>query len=483
MLVLRVDLNDLKHLLPKMTLPLHFGNSKIEYFCSPIIQTSIERIEKGFWIWIGEDDDPYRDIQDIDLRISKYSLHTDCEGIAIFLQTKNNNPTISLVRTYQGTTPLYVNYQQDVLTVSWRYEDTIKNIAHIAPDLEFCRLFIQYGALQTRNQIIRDTFNFWPGEQLKCALNKFSFASAPQRNIPSPTPVREDAMVCGAFFDIIKAGLARYTKKTKKPLVELSGGLDSSTLALAAGCVLPQLFSYGLIQMGIMGEQQKKRRFEIVGLANARDHEYPANSCPPFAGLNLPECQRAIFDDNHRPGCISATDAHPEGPFDLLIAGIGGDELMMEHTYTRSEWEVEGTVCTSTAVAGAGRADMFMRRGIWPINPLGSLDVIDFCRSLPQEYRKDRMLIKLNLARQGVSDGFLFPRIHEHYGETMRDEMIGLDIESMLSSSIICSYGILNLLEMTDEARWSHYKGFDYTYILKLWNIAKIDKVLGSYLS
>ncbi|WP_314715381.1 hypothetical protein [Sphingobium yanoikuyae] len=482
MINLEIALHDLKKEIEKSENGVVFGSSFVKFFESNLLNFSLQHCNDDFLIWIGESADPFSHMPDLESRISLYSQYIYVEGIAVYVSTKRGKLSVIVSRTYRGTCPIYASYHGENLFVSWRYEDVVHGLSDAKPNIEACKIFIQHGATQIRDQVIAGTYNLWPAETLRFSESHISFIEAPERAIPSPTPIHEHARVCEAFYGILKDDLQRYAGSSPKPLVEVSGGLDSGTLALAAGAVFPNACSYGLIQLGVLGEQQRRRRSELVDLAKLIDFEFPADAIPPFRGLEQEETWNVVFDDNHRPSCAAATDAHPSGPFDLLIAGIGGDEIMMQNTYTRQDWEVAGTICTSTTVSGIARADMFLRRGIWPVNPFSSIELIDFCRSLPRNFLQGRQLVKMNLARLGLSDGFLFPRFAEHYGEMMRYEMAFLDFDSLFSDSISANYELTAFSGLLKETHDAHYYGFSYELIGKLWNIAKLDRVLSRYI-
>lgn len=481
LLILSVDLGDHIASVPTHGSGVSFGNSSIQPFESSILRTSVRRESDSFVFWIGEDADPFIDRPIHSLDMLEYSKHAGCEGIVVHYH-QGSQRKISISRTSQGTSPLFACCFQNRLTLSWRYEDVLGAVGAINPDIEFCRRFVNGGSSRTREQIIRGTYNFWPGELISFGADGLAIEEASVRPIPSPTPIKDDGDVSGAFFELLKRELNRYRKRAKAPLVEVSGGLDSATLALAAGAVLEGASSYGLIQLGVAGQQQQRRRLELISKTGLIDFEIPANTIPPFAGLQAEECQVGVFDDNHRPSCAAALDTHPNGPFDLVIAGIGGDELMMENTYSSEDGEVSGVVCSSAVVAGAARADMFMRRGIWPINPLASIDIVDFCRSLPGAFRHKRELIRFNLARLGMSDGFLFPRYMEHYGEVMRREAAEVDFDRLFAGTFVSGLDGIGFNQVMDEARKAA-SGFPIPLHAKLWNMAKLNAVLRYHLA
>jgi hypothetical protein len=261
----------------------------------------------------------------------------------------------------------------------------------------------------------------------------------------------------------------------------LSGGFDSSCIAVAASKVREGLPSYGAIQQGIIGQQQAVRRRELIGLLGLNDTTAPADIVGPLAALSIDECTITPIDDNYRMSCLAALDSHPEKRVDLVIAGIGGDELTMENTIGREDWEVRTSIASSAVDAVAIRSDMFMRRGVWVVNPFSSRRVVDFCRALPKAMRTGRILNLLTLARAGLSDGFLFPRYAEHFGHMALHEAAGFDFDAAFSQSVLADYGLINIDALLSDAHRATYHGFDLAIITKLWHALKLEVVLRRY--
>jgi asparagine synthase (glutamine-hydrolysing) len=166
----------------------------------------------------------------------------------------------------------------------------------------------------------------------------------------------------------------------------------------------------------------------------------------------------------------------------LLITGIGGDELACEDTFYRHEWEVKGYSSLSSITAAAGRCDMFMRMGIWVAQPFVHPIVVNFCRALPAKMREHRLIHFLTLARAGLSDGFLFPRFQEHYGNLIQYEAARFDFERALEGSVLADYGI-DYGDLLTRAYDAGYGGFSYALINELWRYLKLDAVLKRYIT
>jgi hypothetical protein len=481
MLTLRVRLEDADEESSMGGKAVRFGNSYIEAFVSDQITLSVWAAPGRKEIWIGEDADPMPADGSARPPMERYRSFPDYEGIKVLIHRVDGNPVLEIVRTAEGGCPVYVAADRGTLVASWRFEDAAHARPHPKPNIEACRIYLKHGQCQVRDMVIDGVSMLWPGESLTFSEEGLSFREVDTPDIVLPGTLSESARATDEFLRLIAETMRINLVKSAQPLIELSGGLDSSCVAVAACSARKGINSYAVIHEGAVGAQQRRRRRELVDLLDLNDFEAPSFEHPPFASLQVEECTFTPFDDMYRLPCVYAVDAHPSRDIDLVITGIGGDELTMENTFFRQEWEVSGSICTSAVVAAVGRADMFMRRGIWPVHPLVNQSVVDFCRALPKKMRDGRLLNLLALARSGLSDGFLFPRYYEHYGNVIKREAALFDFDSALAESVVADYGITELSSLLVSAREATLRGFTYELITELYLLLKLETVLRRY--
>ena len=482
MLDLAINLSDLTAQAVQDGKKCAIGQSYVSAFETVHLTMSVTCDEHTTEIWIGDDEDPLSDSCTA-LELSRYQHHCDTEGVKIKLDKKSASPSIALVRTAAGASPLYIAATTNSIRASWRFEHVADALTSPKPNVDACRIFLEHNATQVRTQVIDNIYMLWPGEAVSFGEGGLSFREADVPDIVLPSTIREGAVATDGFVSLIAQALRRHVERSANAMVELSGGLESSCVAVAACSLGKSLTTYGLIHDGAVGHQQRTRRRELVDLLRVKDHEYPSYLHTPLKALEVDECLVTPLDDNHRLSCVHAVEDHPSGIPDLIIAGIGGDELCLENTFFRHEWEVQGNICTSSIVAATARADMFMRRGIWPVNPLVSQPVVDFCRALPKRLREKRLLNILTLARAGLSDGFLFPRYSEHYGAAMQHEAALFDFDAALRESIVADYGIADISGLLARARDATFGGFSYKLIGELFNLLKLEAILRRYVT
>ncbi|WP_157134795.1 hypothetical protein [Sphingomonas sp. PAMC 26605] len=429
-------------------------------------------------VWIGEIADPYRGTID---RLEKYSALEGADATKIVIDWNFNPARISMVRAADGSTPMHIACENGNFRATWDFEEIALWQQAPQPDIEACVLYLEHGPSLTRNQVLKGVFNLWPGETVNSDGYRISFTEQQLRGVPAESYLSQGSTATNEFLHVIGESIAGSLNRSKGVLLELSGGMDSSCSVLAAALLRDDLSSYGLVHEGAVGIQQSSRRRELVELLSLNDHEYPSNVVSPIAALKYEECLFTPMDDNHRLACVHAISSHPDvDRLDMVITGIGGDELGMERTYIRRDYEVSGLLSSSAVLASVGRGDIFLRRGIWPCNPLATHRVVNFCRRLPRTFRNGRLLHVLTLARSGLSDSFIFPRYGENFGPLLIREAALTDFDAEVGESILADYGI-NIFELLRDAREQAGRDFTTDMAVRLWHLLKLERILKKY--
>jgi len=465
---------------------LAFGKSIIAAFPSPLIGMAVDAGPSRSEVWIGEAHAaPARSAGPppaVAERIRAHRQGVEGDAVLVLMSGDSANRTITVARSSAGACPIYVATNDDRLVVSWRYEAAVAILPRVKPDLAACRLYLKKAVTHTRNQVIEGTFILWPGEAVEFSRAGLAFQEIEPLPVVRPAMLRADACVTGAFLETVAEGCRPMVTAAVRPLLEISGGYDSSCVALAVAGLRADMLSYGVIQDGAAGEQQRARRAQLLSLIKTRDVEYPAYGDSSFDFPLEEEQHTTCMDDIYRSYTARAFANFPCELPDLVITGIGGDELTREETFRREPGELRGNY-SSSAISGAMcRYDVFLRRGIWLSNPLIAQDVIDFCRALPPEIRKDRLLNVLTLARGGLSDGFIFPYYAEHFGNVLLRYAVVTDFNAMFRSSIVGDYGIVDVASMLQSARDALRDGFTFRQASDFLFLRKLEMVLRRYL-
>lgn len=457
---------------------LLFGSSRIEAFASAFVQSRHSVDGESLVAAIAEFGalDPFADEP---VWIDGFA-QTDRQGVELTI-ARTVAGDLTMRRTDVPGVPLYVSWSGGTLVVSWRFEEAVANIPSPRPDPVACRIYVENGPALARDTVIAGVRMLWPGETLRLVGGELSFDRARAVDIVLPATITTEARVTDALQELIAASMRPLLEVARRPVVELSGGLDSACVALAAVSCMQDMCSYGLVHSGAVGAQQRARRAELVAALGLSDFEYAADADPQIASLQIGEARVTPFDDNQRIPCARAVERHPAGNVDLILSGVGGDELTMERTFRRLEHELPGSASASSLTVAAGRADMFLRRGIWTVNPLCVPSVVNFCRALPRPLRRHRTVNLLLLARAGLSDGYLFPRYAEGYGHAMQREAALFDFDAALDGSVVAEHRVLDYSDLLERARRASNGGLSYELIGSLFWLLKLEAVLRQY--
>ena len=236
---------------------------------------------------------------------------------------------------------------------------------------------------------------------------------------------------------------------------ELSGGLDSALVTAAVADVTgtaPQ--TYGLTLPGQQGIAQHARRAELLCRFGGADTTVPFAGFQPFAPAPLEDSvhgssweHSAAFDRGGAGIMAPWEECYAEARnamlehaardgVQIMLTGLGGDQL----SYPRRGRNYDGagirsavtakdipcfltpaareaaltapqsldiappgTPRASAVEAVALSASLYLRHGIWPVNPLCTPELVRLCAWLPAEWREDRRFQRQLLARCGVS--------------------------------------------------------------------------------
>lgn len=270
-----------------------------------------------------------------------------------------------------------------------------------------------------------------------------------------PRTVKAGIDLVEVYWERLGRALSHRPHRRDTSAVELSGGIDSSCVAVRLAAVDgPSLHSYALTYGGASGAQQRDRRQELLRILRpATDRLEPVLELPPLhptgrraSGVPVPPREEPYEEAfAHLLNTVSAYGV------DTVFTGDGGDELLGLRDH---EWEEVGKIpgryapssqfpdwlgataleqvsalddaiapapvlSPATLLGFACRTPLFLRAGMWPISALSDPELIRFCEQLPLDYRAGKRLGRDLLRRQGLSADFLTPPLRENFGHVM----------------------------------------------------------------
>ncbi|MEU3770004.1 asparagine synthase-related protein, partial [Amycolatopsis keratiniphila] len=221
--------------------------------------------------------------------------------------------------------------------------------------------------------------------------------------------------------------------------LELSGGLDSGTVAIAARTTTSTpLRSFGIIVNGALGAEQHRRRVAIARQVDAVDDILRAHDHAPFCGHGI-RASGGAHDPRgefYREAFEALADRASRSGVEIMLTGNGGDEIMAPRVdelpppppqpLTEVSWlgprarEAVTTIDdnlapsavlpTPTLMSFAIHHPAYLRSGIWPVAPLTHPPLIRFAEQLPLDLRRHKKLYRDFLTRAGLPAIVTHPR-------------------------------------------------------------------------
>lgn len=381
------------------------------------------------------------------------------EFVELLLRRNPSDRQVEVRCGHWGTAPLYLLARDGVLRADW-------HVARLYPHLPSDRLdpaavaecIMNFDVPYSRRTIFPDLLRL---------TERATATWKPHRSLavdyPSAAPrgraseLVDDAPVEKIFRRILAASLARWIADDDPAIaVQLSGGLDSSLVAAAVAGVAPgRVRSFGLIMPGQPGRHQRARREAVVSRCGLVDRALRALDHPPFSPRSRRTREGTVgpWDEFYAEAMGALLRAASSAGAALIFTGIGGDELATLQANEApvptaiSPTEVESTfppfataaLCDahlahpgfdpaprpvlhpSALEAAYAGSTLYLAAGLWPVNPLCTPELVEFCRRLPRAWRQQRTIHRRVLASFGcpplVTDPA--PDTLEDFGDVM----------------------------------------------------------------
>ncbi|TDD80169.1 asparagine synthase-related protein [Actinomadura rubrisoli] len=285
---------------------------------------------------------------------------------------------------------------------------------------------------------------------------------APRLRIDYPEPgrhalprrLRDDADPIAAFDDLLAQVIDQWEFTPDTAVADLSGGMDSANVALSLAQLHPGRVATGaMLLTGPYGQQQARRRAELRRAGFAEDYRLAMVDHLPFAPEG-PRVRGEQFHPQEGPYAEARNlllDRYAAAGATVVFTGLGGDEAMKlrtgetAHRPTKPRREPPlrtghnheplylggrgrrllaaryddaapiGPTLWSILDAYAALYPHYMRRGLWPINPLAAPQIVRLAESLPALWREGKRLLRGRLTRRGFSHEVAHPPLPENF--------------------------------------------------------------------
>lgn len=377
-----------------------------------------------------------------------------------------------------GSLPLYCRATQDKVRLSWDVTDLAKEPLAIDPEIASHRLVMNtvYSARQlcVGIQLLteRASLDVEPGRA------SYRYPAPIEETSPTPLPEGRDALAM--FGELLQRAVSARSTATERISLELSGGMDSASVACALAQCHGRVASKGILLDGDVRHPQIQRREQIVTRLGLFDDTVEMTAFPPDLDIQRPAQNKSLSREYYLEACSALWNKARAQGHDMLFTGIGGDELFPSYVdevrkqdprepgreqdvkryaaqlltpharsaacSLRSFDAPAGPVPSTALLAHACRAPDLVRHGLWPVNPLSDPGLMTFCHRLPREYRQGRELIRQYLHKHLGND--VFPR--DYTKETFAGvfpSLISQHVSSLATQLRDCALADLGLVD------------------------------------
>lgn len=425
---------------------IRFGPSRIAPFEHPALESVLVRTDGQWFAAVRERRADAEEATILDVDAAEFERrHRECllwPLDYVMIEAAPAGCRLKVRTGVFGSLPIYARATDERLELSWDAADL--TAAPTALDFEIAShrlaLHTMYSARQLCVGIVllteRATLSVEPGQ----ARHQYP---SPARD-PDLAPAREADALLADFGACLGNVLDARPVAAERSALELSGGMDSATVACGLAGRHGALASLGILLDGDTRTPQLRRRQAIVEQLGLRDRTVEIADFLPSLDLGpLPGRRLGFHQEYYLEACAALWDIARAQGCDRLYTGLGGDELFPDYAHELSgeggtealERERErahraevaalltprareaarsaycfsapaGPVPTTALAAQACRAPDIARRGLWPVNPLSDPRLVHFCHRLPTAQRRQRTLMRRYLQKRLGEDTF-----------------------------------------------------------------------------
>ncbi|OKJ95603.1 asparagine synthase-related protein [Amycolatopsis sp. CB00013] len=376
------------------------------------------------------------------------SVMGDARGDALLLQVRPEQ--ITLTAGIGGTVPLYLAVDGDTLRGTW--------------DLPTLRRHTQRSSLldravarvlTRRHRYSSDTLFTNVMALTERAAATFTTSGLnityppPAKHVTRARTLRPGVDTTAALGHLLADAMRPWQDSSSTLGLELSGGLDSATIAVAARMASPApLRTFGLIVDGALGAEQHRRRVTITEQVGAVDDIVSAHDHAPFceSGIRASGAAHDPRGEFYREAFEALVDRATCSGVEIMLTGHGGDEIMAPRidelpppaplSLSDVSWlgprardavahiddnlAPSAVLPTPTLMGFAVHHPAYLRSGIWPVAPFTHQPLVRFAEQLPFELRRHKKLYRDFLTRAGLPSLVTHPQRTEHFRGLMQ---------------------------------------------------------------
>ncbi|WP_266160037.1 asparagine synthase-related protein [Dyella silvatica] len=463
------------------------GNSRITPYAHPMLETLLVRTENQWFVSVRErlaGTVPGAAETSADVNAEVFNrLYQECMLWPLdylMIEVAQAGCRMRVRAGVFGSVPVYCHASNDQVTISWDFSDFAT--LPLAIDAEIASHRLALNTVYSARQLCvgvnllteRASFHVEPGKA------SFRYPTPAGDTAPSPLPDGDDGLT--AFGELLQQVASARPVTTDQLSIELSGGMDSATVASAMARTLRQpMASLGILLDGDVRQPQIQRRQLIANRLKLLDQTVEIAAFPPSLDMQQgPEQTKGLYWEYYREACAALWDSALAQGRNVLFSGVGGDELFPDYLHetapgsgeesgrvgearrcaeglltplalnvarTLRSFDAPASPVPATALlTHACRGPDQLRHGLWPVNPLSDPNLVAFCHRLPRDQRQGRELMRQYLQAQLGSE--VFPRGYskETFAQVL-PELIAQHAETVARQLRDCALADLGLVD------------------------------------
>lgn len=356
----------------------------------------------------------------------------EAEGILIETACGKNGNTLRIIATNEGSIPIYFSNLKSTIHLDWDFKKICSTMQDLTLDFEY---------------LVKSTFEHtythrtaFQGISMLTAGSAciFSDDTCDYKYLEIDPPTAKDFTnistneAVSIFNLLLKEKIHSQLSENHLVAIELSGGLDSSTIAAMYAQCFPhkKVNTYGIIVSDqTLSKCQQDRRRRIISHINGNDHNINIIDHLP----SLTSSARDKYYLNSEAYGHAFETIWQRAALDglnILLSGAGGDELFPQYldedfskdrlrSFNDQTWDLytnllisrlspkaqdvldsqlltcapKKIVDTGMLLAMARRSPLLLQLNLVPIYPFRDSKIIKFCNSLPKNLRLNKNLL------------------------------------------------------------------------------------------
>jgi asparagine synthase (glutamine-hydrolysing) len=428
---------------------LTVGPSRVVPFAHPMVETLLVRAPGRWFIVVrerladslGGRDTPVA-VVDAHDDATYHSLHQ--EGLLwpldyVLIEAAQAGHRLRIRAGVLGSAPVYCRVVDEQVKVSWDSADFSDRPAMIDMEVASHQLALRstYAARQLYTGVVllteRASLHVEPGRA------RYRYPEPMEESVPA---VDDGEDMLPRFSEALQRAVSLRPWLEGSVSLELSGGMDSATVAVALASLHNDLDSKGILLDGEVRVPQLRRRQLMAERLGLSDYAIDITAFPPSLDLSAPPEPYGFCREFYLEACSALWSSARDKGRHTLFTGVGGDELFPAYLDEISVGAAKGPIWARDArsyaeelltpralaaarsrplfdapespvpvtslLANACRAPDLLKHGQWPVHPLSDPRLAYLCHRLPRSSREGREVMRRYL--ESHLGGDVFPR-------------------------------------------------------------------------